>query len=94
MEDVLKQMTSTSKVLFTRFLDDYPNVTWREWPAEDIICEKREPEDSILTKKHLMEMDTEKLYNFFRCLEDPYPNGCIEDEIGFLFIKKVGFKRK
>jgi hypothetical protein len=41
-----------------------------------------------------MKMDTEQLYNFFRCLEDPYPNGCIEDKKGLLIIKKVGFKKK
>jgi len=39
-------------------------------------------------------MNTEQLYNFFRCLEDPYPNGYIEDEKGKLYINKVSFKQK
>ena len=93
MEDILEQMTATSKVLFTRFLDDYPNIEWKQWPAETIVRPKRQPPDSILTKKKLLEMDTEQLYNFFRSLEDPYPNGCIEDEKGRLFIKKVEYKK-
>jgi methionyl-tRNA formyltransferase len=94
MEDILEQLTVTSKVLFTRYLDDYPNIQWREWPAEDIVRSKRQPQDSILTKDDVNKMDTEQLYNFFRCLEDPYPNGCIEDEKGYLYIKRVEYKRK
>ena len=39
-------------------------------------------------------MDTEQMYNFFRCLEDPYPNGYIEDEKGCLYIERVKYKKK
>lgn len=94
MEDILEQMTVTSKVLFNRYLDDYPNIEWKEWEVEDVIREKRKPEDSCLTKEQLLKMDTEQLYNFFRCLEEPYPNGYIEDETGKLYIKQVEFKKK
>jgi methionyl-tRNA formyltransferase len=94
MDDILEQMTFTSKVLFTRYLDDYPNITWSEWPAEDIVRPKRKPEDGALTKSDLMKMDTEQLYNFFRSLEAPYPNGYIEDEKGRLYINRVTFKKK
>lgn len=94
MEDILEQMTVTSKVLFGRFVDDYPNIIWTNWPEEDIIREKRKPEDSCLNKESLLKMSTQELYDFFRCLEDPYPNGYIEDEFGRLYIKKVMFKKK
>lgn len=94
MEDILEQMTSTSKVLFNRFLDDYPSIEWKKWPEENIVRKKRTPKDSILSKTKLMELSTEDLYNFFRCLEDPYPNGAIEDDKGILYIEKVRFKRK
>lgn len=94
MEDILEQLTVTSKVLFNRYLDDYPNIKWNTWPAEDIVREKRKPQDSGLTKEQLLSMDTEELYNFFRCLEEPYPNGYIEDEKGCLFIERVSFKIK
>ncbi|WP_199119960.1 hypothetical protein [Pedobacter sp. ASV28] len=94
MEDILEQMTTTSKVLFNRYLDDYPNIVWKEWEVEELVREKRKPEDSCLTKDTLLKMSTEQLYNFFRCLEDPYHNGYIEDEVGRLYIKKVEFKKK
>lgn len=93
MEDILEQMTSTSKVLFNMYLNDYPNITWREWPAEDIVRDKRKPEDSRLTKEQILNLTTEDLYNIFRCLEFPYPNAYIEDEIGRLYIQSVKFKK-
>lgn len=94
MEDILEQMTVTSKVLFHQFLDEYPNNEWKTWPEEDIIREKRRPEDSLLSKGDLLKMDTEQMYNFFRCLETPYPNGYIEDEKGRLYIERVRYKKK
>jgi methionyl-tRNA formyltransferase len=94
MDDILEQMTVTSKVLFNRYLDDYPNIQWKQWEPEGIVRKKRTPQDSILLKDDIIKMDTEQLYNFFRCLEDPYPNGCIEDEKGYLYIKRVEFKQK
>lgn len=94
MEDILEQMTVTSKALFNMYLNDYPNIVWQEWPAEEVVRPKRQPEDSKLTKEQLVKMTTEELYNFFRCLEEPYPNGYIEDEHGRLFINKVIFKKK
>ena len=94
MSDILEQMTVTSKVLYNQFLDEYPNNAWHTWPEEEIVCPKRKPEDSIILKENLLNMNTEQMYNFFRCLEDPYPNGCIEDEKGYLFVEKVRYKKK
>ena len=91
MDDILYQMTATSITLFNMYLNAHPNITWHEWPEEKIVRKNRVPEDSRLTKEMLLEMNTEELYNFFRCLEDPYPNGYIEDEVGRLFIQKVKF---
>lgn len=93
MEDILEQLTVTSKVLFNRYLDEYPKITWIKWPTENIVRLKRKPEDSCLSKAQFEKMNTEQLYNFFRCLEEPYPNGYIEDERGKLFIKHVEFKK-
>jgi hypothetical protein len=94
MSDILGQLTATSKVLFNQFLDEFPNNEWHTWPEEDIVCPKRKPEDSSLSKDELMKMDTEQMYNFFRCLEAPYPNGYIEDEKGYLYIERVKYKKK
>jgi len=94
MEDILEQMTVTSKALFNMYLNDYPDIVWREWPAEEIIRPKRKPEDSKLSKEQFLSLTTKELYNFFRCLEDPYPNGYIEDETGRLYFNRVAFKEK
>ena len=94
MVDILEQMTVTSKVLFRRYLDDYPNIEWKKWPAEEIVRKKREPNDSYIKKEDISGMNTQELYNFFRCLESPYPNGAIEDEYGTLFIERVRFLKK
>ena len=59
-----------------------------------IIRKKRVPSDSKLSKEDFLKMDSESLYNFFRCLEDPYPNGYIEDEKGKLFIERVRYLKK
>lgn len=94
MTDICEQLTATSKVLFNQYLDEYPNNVWRTWPEEDIVRPKRIPKDSCLSKEDIARMDTEELYNFFRCLEEPYPNGYIEDEKGCLYIERVRYKRK
>lgn len=94
MSDICEQLTATSKVLFNQFLDEYPNNQWKQWPEEQIQRPKRCPEDSRLTKEDIMAMNTEEMYNFFRCLEEPYPNGYIEDEKGRLYVERVRYKKK
>jgi len=100
MKDILDQCTYTSIDLFTRFLDDHPGVgkehdiDWKQWPESTVHRPRRKPEESILTKDNVANMTTKQLYDFFRCLEDPYPNGSITDEHGTLYVKNVGFKAK
>lgn len=93
MSDICEQLTVTSKVLFHQYLDEYPNNIWKSWPEEDIVRAKRVPSDSCLHKNDLIKMNTEELYNFFRCLEDPYPNGYIEDDKGRLYVERVRYKK-
>lgn len=94
--NVLEQLTVTGKLLYNQFLDDWPWIKWREWPAvpEREWVPKRTPKDSSLPKDAVAERSTEELYNFFRCLEDPYPNGYIEDDVGRLYIERVRFEKK
>ncbi len=94
MNDILIQMTETSIVLFNNFLNDYPNICWKEWPEEDIVRKKRVPLDSKLSKDQFLEMNTIEIYNFFRCLESPYPNAYFEDKNGKVFIEKVRYEKK
>ena len=94
MDDIFSQLTSTSIILFNKYLNDFPKISWTEWPKEEIIRKRRVPSDSKLFKEQMLNMSTKELYDFFRCLEAPYPNGYIEDEIGSLYINKVSFKKK
>ncbi len=94
VDDIFSQMTSTSIVLFNMYLNDIPNIVWSEWPEEEIIRKKRVLSDSKLLKEQMLNMSTKELYDFFRCLGDPYPNGYIEDEVGVLYINKVNFRKK
>ncbi|MBJ6368153.1 hypothetical protein [Snuella sedimenti] len=94
MKEILFQMTATSIVLFNMYLHDFPDITWKSWPKEEVKRERRVPNDSRLSKEQFMKMNTEQLYNFFRSLEEPYPNGYIEDEVGRLYIKNTEFKKK
>src|SRR5690606_6666831 len=96
MDAILQQMTSTSIALYNRFLDDYPNIEWKSWPAveQSEMRRKRTPGDSVLSKDALSSMTTKEMYNFFRALGSPYPNGEIQDEHGTLYISQVSFKER
>jgi methionyl-tRNA formyltransferase len=94
IKEIFDQLTYTSITLFNSFLDSFPNIEWKQWAEEDVVRNRRRPEDSKLSMSQLMQMSTLDLYNLIRCLEDPYPNVHIEDEEGILYFKKVTFKQK
>lgn len=96
MSDILAQMTSTSITLYEMFLNDWPSIDWKKWPPapQRTWRKKRTPEDSRLTHDDVKQMTTRELYNFFRGLESPYPNGYIEDDEGRLYINSVRFKER
>ena len=94
MDNILKQMTETSIILFNQFLNDYPKIDWKMWPEENIVRKKRVPIDSKISKDIFLNMNTLEMYNFFRCLELPYPNGYFEDKNGKFFIEKVRYEKK
>lgn len=94
MTQILEEMVKTSIMLFNKYLNDYPNIKWVKWPEEKIIRKKRKPKDSKVNKNDFAKMSAKEMYNFIRCLEDPYPNAYIEDDFGKLFFKKVKFESK
>lgn len=94
MDAIFDQLTSTSVALLNNFLDDYPNITWREWPIESIVRKKRTPKDSEISREMLFTMPTRKLYDLIRCLGSPYPNAFLEDEDGVLYFEKVRYASK
>ena len=94
IDNIFGELTSTSNELLTQFLDDFPHIEWKLWPEENIKRKKRTPRDSKLSKKDLISLSARELYNFIRCLEDPYPNAYIEDETGRMLLKKVTLNKE
>jgi len=94
IEDIFLELTRTSIILLDQFLSDYPEIQWKQWPIESIVRPKREPIDSKINKQDLQNMSTMDLYNLIRCLQDPYPNAYIEDEVGTIFFENVSFIKK
>jgi methionyl-tRNA formyltransferase len=91
--DVFEELTKTSVILLNNFINDFPDISWRQWPEEKEIRKKREPRDSRIDFNDFETMELEKIYDFIRCLEDPYPNAYLEDDNGKLFFKKVVYKK-
>lgn len=96
MDNILDQMRATAINLFDRFLNTYPNVHWKQWPAIDPLkmVKPRTPGMSILNRNQLSAMSTKQLYDFCRMLEEPYPRAQVEDAEGILTFEKVMFKAK
>tara|TARA_B100001939_G_C16940275_1_gene618025 strand:+ start:18 stop:692 length:675 start_codon:yes stop_codon:yes gene_type:complete len=95
ISDIFNELTRTSILLLNQFFDDYPNISWQKWPKEAVIRKKRVPEDSKLSKESFLNFELEDLYNFIRCLGDPYPNAYLEDKHGNkLFFKNVRLEKK
>jgi hypothetical protein len=94
IEDIFDQLTSTSILLINQYLDDFPNISYKKWPEETEIREKRTPIDSKIPKESLGSISTLDLYNIVRCLGNPYPNAYIEDDKGTLYFERVRFIKK
>lgn len=94
IEDIFAQLASTSILLINQYLDDFPNISFKKWPEENEIREKRTPIDSKITQENLLTMSTLDLYNLIRCLGHPYPNAYIEDDQGTLYFERVRFVKK
>ena len=94
MDTILDQMHATSIALYAQFLDDYPDVTWEQWPGVRCMKAPRVPADSKIEFAELVNMSTKRLYDFCRMLEGPYPHAFLEDGEGILTIEKVSFKSK
>lgn len=96
MDDILFQMEATSKTLFNMFLDSYPNIEWKEWPAVDEKDQvaRRVPAQSQLMWSEVGSFTTKQLFDKIRCLESPYPNAYLEDEHGKIYFERVRYEAK
>lgn len=94
ISEIFSELTRTAIILLEQFLIDYPNITWHKWPEEEVIRQKRNPNDSQLDMEQIRSMSAIELYNFIRCLGDPYPNARITDDTGTLYFKEVTFSEE
>ena len=94
IKEIFLQLEKTAVLLINKYLDDYPKIKYKKWPIEKIVRKARKPIDSKLSFKQISKFSIEELYNFIRCLEDPYPNAYLENKNGKLYFKKVKFIKK
>ena len=95
MSEIFLNLELTAIKLITKFISDFPNkIKYKIWPSEKIIKKKRTPKDSKIKNKTIFIQNLKDIYNFIRCLENPYPNAYIEDNLGKLYFKKVRYVKK
>jgi methionyl-tRNA formyltransferase len=90
---IFGNIASSSIRLLNNFFSVYPDIQAVKQNTEaGSNYRRRKPEDSKLSIQQMEKMGLEELYNFIRCLSDPYPNAYLEDEHGNrLCFKEVSF---
>ena len=83
VNEIFQNIIFSSIKLLNIFFDKYPNIS----PIEQDISKgsyskRRKPEQSLLTKNDFNRMSLKEIYNFIRCLTDPYPNAYMQDQDG------------
>jgi methionyl-tRNA formyltransferase len=83
MNEIFENIKISSTKLLNDFLFIYPNIK----PQEQILSEgsyykRRTSLESRINIEDLKNKNLEDIYNFIRCLTDPYPNAYFEDKEG------------
>lgn len=95
VKDVFWELERSSSVLLHRFVTSWPNVEETPQPEDrPTPFKRRKPDMSRLTPYDFRVMTARQLYDFMRCLGDPYPNAYIEDGSGRLLFKQVEFESR
>lgn len=96
MNSIFNKIIKSSTNLLNDFIERYPDIqSSTQNLTEGSYFKRRKPEQSKLTKNDLEKMSVKSLYNFIRCLTDPYPNAYFEDDKGDkVFFKEVSFIEK
>lgn len=93
MEEIFDNIIKSSIKLLNAFFSIYPNI---QPETQNIVkgsyFKRRKPEESKISLEDFKNMTLLEMYNFIRCLTDPYPNAYIEDTNGNkLVIKNVSY---
>lgn len=83
MNEIFDNIILSSIRLLNTFFNSYPKLK----PELQVLSKgsyfkRRKPEESKLNLNELNNMSLLELYNFIRCLTDPYPNAYLEDKEG------------
>lgn len=91
MDEVFKNIVRSSVKLLYAFLDNYQQIKPNPQLVEEgTYFKRRKPEESRMERVDFTNKSLEEIYNYIRCLTDPYPNAFLEDELGNkLVFKKV-----
>ena len=94
MRMIFNNIVQSSSRLLNRFFAIYPDIQpERQRHGGGCFRKRRKPADSRITMRQMETMELEELYDFIRCLTEPYPNAYLEDEHGNrLFFKEVRFE--
>jgi methionyl-tRNA formyltransferase len=93
MEEIFDNIIKSSIKLLNAFFSIYPNIQPETQNiAKGSYFKRRKPEESKIILEDFKNMTLLEMYNFIRCLTDPYPNAYIEDTNGNkLVIKNVSY---
>jgi methionyl-tRNA formyltransferase len=83
MQHIFNNMILSSVKLLNKFFNTYPNIKpYPQKVTDGSYFKRRVSEESRLTRDDFVNKPLEELYNFIRCLTDPYPNAYLEDAEG------------
>lgn len=93
IEKIFEHITESSIKLLETFFFQYPNISPENQDlSKGTYFKRRKPEESRITIEDFKNKSLQDIYNFIRCLTDPYPNAYIEDEGGNrLYFKEVKY---
>ena len=96
MNSIFDKIIKSSTSLINDFIEMYPDIQSSKQNLEEgSYFKRRKPEQSKLKKNDIEKMSVKSIYNFIRCLTDPYPNAYFEDDKGDkVLFKEVSFIEK
>lgn len=94
--EIFNNLVSSSVNLLTDFINQYPTIKpFEQDLSSGSYFPRRKSEQSQITYEDFSAKNLEDIYNFIRCLTDPYPNAFIEDKQGNrLFFTGVKYQKK
>lgn len=83
MTEVFRNIVISSNKMLNTFFTDYPKILPTE---QDLNCgsyfKRRTSSQSRITRDQFQNLSLKEMYDFIRCLTDPYPNAYLEDDDG------------